>query len=586
MNLLRTFVKRYPWQSLLLVTALLLAGLADGIGLSAMLPLLQIAFNNNTTDAADGAFEPPAENDSEFAARVTEVLTSLGISPTMGILLTIIVAVIAFKNLLIFFSSSRIGYIAANVATELRMDLLRSIVASRWQYFVNQSTGALANSMATEAWRASNAYIYAVKVLVMVIEASVYTGVAVLVSWRATLICFAASAIILGGSHFLVRISHRAGKRQTHAYRSLLSSLTDVLQSVKTFKAMGRVGVAEDVLAFETRQLKRALKREVLGNSALESIQEPMFAVLIAAGMYVALIGFGVEIATVTFLVLVLARLIRQLGKVQKQYQRMMTCESAYWALQETIADARNQAETARGVQSPSLEQGIDLDQVSFAYGDHPILKDVSMHVPANGLTLLIGDSGSGKTTIADLIIGLVEPDEGAVRIDGQRLAEIDLHARRHRIGYVPQDNLLLHDSVLRNVTLGDNSLSEEDAIAALKAADAWEFVSRQPEGIHELVGERGTRLSGGQRQRVMIARALAHHPRLLILDEATSALDPATEAEICRTLAALKQELTVLAVTHQAALGNVADRIYRLNDAGVERVDPESFAMRATATP
>ena len=586
MNLLRTFVKRYPWQSLMLVTALLLAGLADGIGLSAMLPLLQIAFNSDPTGAADDTFGPAVENDSEFAATVTELLTTLGISPTMGILLSIIVTVIAFKNLLIFFSESRIGYIAANIATELRMDLLRSIVASRWQYFVNQSTGALANSMATEAWRASNAYIYAVKVLVLVIEASVYTSVAVLVSWRATLICFAASAIILSGSHFLVRISHRAGKRQTHAYRSLLGRLTDVLQSVKTFKAMGRVGVAEDVLALETRELKRALKREVLGNSALESIQEPMFAVLIAVGIYIALVGFGVEIATVTFLVLVLARLIRQLGKVQKQYQRMMTCESAYWALQETIANAASQAETARGEQAPSLEQGIDLDRVSFAYGDHTILEDVSMHIPASGLTLLIGDSGSGKTTIADLVIGLVQPDAGAVRIDGQSLAEIDLHAWRHRIGYVPQDNLLLHDSVLRNVTLGDDSLSQDDAINALKAADAWEFVSQQPEGIHALVGERGTRLSGGQRQRIMIARALAHHPRLLILDEATSALDPATEAEICRTLAGLKQDLTVLAVTHQAALGNVADRIYRLNNAGVERVDPENFGLRATASP
>ena len=212
-----------------------------------------------------------------------------------------------------------------------------------------------------------------------------------------------------------------------------------------------------------------------------------------------------------------------------------------------------------------ALDQSIEFESVSFAYGEHRILDKVSFSIPAGVITCLVGDSGSGKTTIADLVIGLIQPEAGVIRVDGHDLNALDVHAWRHSIGYVPQENLLLHDSILHNVALGDPSLKREDAETALKLAGAWDFVSRLPDGIDSVVGERGTLLSGGQRQRVMIARALAHHPKLLILDEATSALDPATEAGICATLRSLRGQLTILAVSHQSAMADIADEVYRV---------------------
>ena len=197
----------------------------------------------------------------------------------------------------------------------------------------------------------------------------------------------------------------------------------------------------------------------------------------------------------------------------------------------------RAQAETGTGTERVALDQSIDFESVSFSYGEHRILDKVSFSIPAGVITCLVGDSGSGKTTIADLVIGLIQPESGIIRVDGHDLNALDVHAWRHSIGYVPQENLLLHDSILHNVALGDPSLKREDAEYALKLAGAWDFVSRLPDGIDSVVGERGTLLSGGQRQRVMIARALAHHPKLLILYEATIALDPANEAGICATL-------------------------------------------------
>jgi len=253
-------------------------------------------------------------------------------------------------------------------------------------------------------------------------------------------------------------------------------------------------------------------------------------------------------------------------------HQKMVTSESAYWALDATINQARAEAERGTGSERVALNDGIEFDNVSFAYGEHRVLTDVSLKIPAGVITCLVGDSGSGKTTIADLVIGLMKPQSGEIRVDGRPLGDLDMRSWRHSIGYVPQENLLLHDSIFHNVVLGDPSLTRAQVEAALQVAEAWDFVTRLPNGIDTIVGERGTLLSGGQRQRIMIARALAHQPKLLILDEATSALDPGTEAGICATLRSLRGKLTILAVSHQAAMADIADEVYRVDGGALSR--------------
>ena len=159
-------------------------------------------------------------------------------------------------------------------------------------------------------------------------------------------------------------------------------------------------------------------------------------------------------------------------------------------------------------------------------------------------------------------------------------LSEIDPISWRQRIGYVPQDLLLFHDSILRNVSLGDESIERGQVEQALKDAGAWDFVSSLPDGMDQLVGERGSLLSGGQRQRIAIARALVGGPRLLVLDEATTALDPVTEAAICQTLASLKGRVTILSISHQHAMRRVADVAYELENLGTRLVEDPAVSV------
>ena len=164
-------------------------------------------------------------------------------------------------------------------------------------------------------------------------------------------------------------------------------------------------------------------------------------------------------------------------------------------------------------------------------------------------------------------MIGLVRPQKGEIWIDDLALGVVDINQWRRMIGYVPQETLLLHDSVLINVTLGAKDIAEDDVRNALKAAGAWDFVCSLEQGMHTVVGERGSKISGGQRQRISIARALVNEPKLLILDEATTALDPDTEKAICDTMAKLSGDITIFAISHQKALLEAADIAYRLEN-------------------
>jgi ATP-binding cassette subfamily C protein len=348
---------------------------------------------------------------------------------------------------------------------------------------------------------------------------------------------------------------------------------------VKPLKAMARENLADGVLAAQTLELNAATRRQGVARVARTAIQQPTVAIAIATGTWVGLVVWQLPMATLLALMILLSRVLTNFGKVQTDYQELVTFEAFYWSLRRTLDEAAREVEPMTGSRPPVLEHAIELDHVDFDYAGSPVLRDCSLSIPFGSFVALIGPSGAGKTTVLDLIVGLLRPQGGKVLVDGVDLGALDMRAWRRMIGYVPQENLLLHDTVARNVSLGDDEISAGDIEHALGAAGLGPFVAGLPDGIHTVVGERGARFSGGQRQRVMIARALAHRPRLLVLDEATASLDPATEAELCETLRLLRGEITILAISHQRALVDAADRIYRLEkgfaELEIDRVEP-----------
>ncbi len=563
-----------------MMLALVSAGVVEGLSLTALLPLLQKAIDIPGATAAD-----PASN-SDIGNLVDSALSFVGIPSTIGSLLMVIMLGVLLRSVLILFADRKVGYTVAHVATDLRLSLLRALLSTRWGFFLDQQVGSMTNAAGTEVMRASSAYLQASTAISMAIQAFAYFIVALLVSWKTTLIFMTAASLVLFLLYSLVSKAKRAGRKQTRLLQSLLARLTDSLQSLKAFKAMGRENLADELLSSDTLKLNKALRKQVFSKAALRGIQDPMMSFLVIVGLYLMLVNLKMDLPKVMVLIFLMTRMLSQAGKVQRRYQMMAICESAYWSLQEKISQAQQQQEPPGGEITASLERGIAIEQVDFGYGDEMILKNVSLEIPGRTFTSLVGPSGAGKTTLVDLITGFFQPVKGSVLIDGTPLPEINLQSWRRMIGYVPQDTILLHDSVLTNVTLGEPSLTVEDAEYALRAAGAWDFVENMSDGIHTTVGERGTKLSGGQRQRIAIARALIHRPQLLILDEATSALDPETEASICQTLKELRGQLTILAISHQTALVEVADRVFKISGGSISQVHtpPEKIASEISA--
>jgi len=569
MRFLLTFARRYPVQSSVMVLALLLASLLEGIGLSMMLPLIWITVGAQSGTQHLAAAKSGAA-DSKLGQMVTDVFSALNVEPTIGLLLILIIVVIILNSGMMLLARKQVGYTVAHVATDLRLELLRALMASRWQYFIKQPLGSLSNAMATETSRASSAYLSGVAMATEFLQALVYFAAAFLVSWKATLIALTAGFAIIYLVKRFLRKARRAGNKQTDLLKSLLALLTDTLQSIKPLKAMAREQVSDLLLEKKTKNLNKALQKQILNKEFLSAFQSVLTALFLAVGLYMLLAVWQMSLATVMILAFLVMRLLKRLGKIQEKYQEMIIFESAYWSLRDTIENIKKEQEHAGGDLIPDLKKAIRLSNVNFAYDDQQVLHDVTLTFPKGRITTIFGPSGSGKTTLVDVVTGLLRPQQGEVWLDDLPLAQINLKSWRKMIGYVPQETILLHDTVLNNVTLGERDLSEADAREALRAAGAWKFVNSMPLSMRSIVGERGGKLSGGQRQRIAIARALVHKPKLLILDEATSGLDPESEAAVCDTLQQLRGELTILAISHQSALVKIADLAYRIQDGNI----------------
>ena len=260
---------------------------------------------------------------------------------------------------------------------------------------------------------------------------------------------------------------------------------------------------------------------------------------------------------------------LAQFGQIINMYQR------AYASAERVFGLMDEPARIPEDENAPDLvvdEGRVEYDGVSFGYGldDEPIIEDVSFTVDGGETLALVGPTGAGKSTVLKLLLRLYDVDDGAVEIDGQDIRDVSVSSLRQAMGYVSQDTFLFHGTVKENIAYGTFDATDDEIVAAAKAAEAHEFVENLPDGYDTMVGERGVKLSGGQRQRVAIARAVLRDPDILVLDEATSDVDTETEMLIQRSLDALTEERTTFAIAHRLSTIKDADQILVIEDGRV----------------
>lgn len=547
---------RTDWRRSLLALVCVFAGrFAEIVGFSTLLPVMGIAIRDG-----NGEREP-----TELERLLNGLLARLGLEPNLETLLGLLIVAMAIKAAFSYVAYRQVGYTVALVATRLRQELTDAVVAARWSFHQELPQGSVANAFSSETDRAAQAYARGIDTLADGFRALLFFGLVALTDPDAALAALFCGIIVIAMFTGLIRTARQAGKRQIGLLRSALVRLSDALFSLKPLKAMGQEEAMAAALESEVREMNRAVRDEILSKEALKGLQEPLLVVVMAGAVYLAHRLWAVALNELFGLFLFAFSGFAAANKAQREYQAMAAREHAYEMVRSTIEKAKNAREEALGNAAPILENAIELRNVSLRYGETIVLENTNLVIAAGQITTLIGLSGAGKTSIADLVLGLARPDAGEIRIDSQPLSAIDLARWRAQVGYVPQEISLVADTIAGNISLGDPEIDDRAIQSALEAAGAAGFVSELPDGTATMLLERGARLSGGQRQRIAFARALARRPSLLILDEATTALDPKSEAAICDTVRRLRGEITILAISHQSALVDLADQVVRV---------------------
>ena len=539
-----------PW---VVLVCLIVASLCEGIGFATLVPLL---------GAATGSTNQSLVSDS-----VRGTLHSLGLDSSLGTLIIVLVIGMLLKSVISLYVMRKVGYANAEVANLMRVRLIKQMLGARWSYLLEHPTGRIANAFSGEVGRSQQAYQLAAQFVAEGIQTVVMLLLGLLVSWKLALASIAIGAGTGAAVHFLVGRAKKAGRAQTQLTKELVSLLTDTLDNLKPLKAMG--AQQEFVEFFDRRlhRLRRALRRQVINREALRNGQDALLALCMGVAAYLAIAILSTSLEQVIVIGVILQRTVKGFGRLQGFLQQAVIVELPFKEVETLIAELAANQEDSGGRLQPHFNREISCEGLRFAYGKRPVLNGTNLTVPAGSITVLTGMSGAGKTTLIDLVLGLHRPQSGRILIDGVDLAEIELQAWRTMVGYVPQELILFHASILENLTLSDSDHSEGAVDEALRLAGADEFVSELPDNVQTVVGTKGARLSGGQRQRIALARALIRRPRLLILDEVTSALDPESEREICRNIVELRDRTTVLAVTHRPAFLEIATRVYQIDE-------------------
>jgi ATP-binding cassette subfamily C protein len=552
--------RRLVW----VVTVQVVAALSQGLGLLLLVPLLAVAGVSKTSSTggvvawtrhAFGMIGVPLSLESMLIAYAVVVAIAAGLNAYQQVLST----------------RYRLEFV-----DDLRSRLYGSIARAEWRHLLTVRQSDLLTALTADVVWISQGTVAALALGATSVVIAAQVAVALRISPTMTALAAGTGLVLTVVVWPLVLRSRRLGEELVGHNHTLLASMTGFFDGLKLARAHGLE--ASHVQGFDDAmgRVRRSQIAFAKAQAAANAVQLIVSGIILAVLVDIAINVLGMALAELLVLAFIFTRLVPQITAAQKWVQELAQALPHFDAVTSVIEECDRAAESQSpqpSVRQPrlTLQQGLRFEDVSFAY--HPpdgapadVLRGVTFELPARMTTALVGPSGAGKTTIADLAVGLLVPTSGQVLIDGAALTG-DLVGRwREAVAMVPQEPFLFHDSVRANLLWAQPMADEDELWQALRVAAAEDFVRRLPHGLDTVVGDRGGRMSGGERQRIALARAVLRKPELLVLDEATTSLDADNENAILDALAALHGQMTVLVISHQRTTLRNADRIVRLD--------------------
>ena len=554
------FTKRifqYFKGRLIIVVILLIVGaLCEGTTLLLLLPVLQLAIGG-------------AESQSKILNSLNSMMDKIGFQFTLEIALTLFLLIFIIQSVFYYVLETSVATNIAHIRLWLRDRLYVTIFHSKWSFFLQEKKGTLVSAILVDCEKAGNAIHQYMLLWTIIGTVIVYSSAAFIVSLEFTIIMFTMSSLMFIALKRVTGLGRNIGQTTSEANAEFQSLLNEHFDSARLIKGSGLEDMTGNVMHKNAERLGD-LERSVLSqNAKIKGYSEPIVVGILCVGIYFSISIFRVGLAELVVILFIFFRLFPRVMQINQIYFQTLvfvpSFERVEWLTQK--ANSLREPYVGSGRYFNGIKQGIEFLEICYSYKKgNTVLRNVTLEIKKGATVALVGGSGAGKSTISDLILGLLNPDSGEIYLDGRPLNEYDLLTWRKRIGYVTQEAILLHDTVKNNIIWGANAnLIEADIYRASKLANAHEFIEEFPQGYETMIGDRGVRMSGGQRQRLTLARALARNPELLILDEATSSLDTESEQKVQMAIDGLSHSMSILVIAHRLSTIKTADKIYVL---------------------
>lgn len=493
---------------------------------------------------------------------------------TLAKLCWILLAVFLTKNIALYMKNMVAGIMENRLIRDLRNDLFQHIQSLSLSYFDNQNTAVISSIVLNDVSQVRRAFTVGIqKAVVEPANLLVFATMLFIISWQLSIMAIALIPLAALATTRLGRSLRKRARRTAEQIAGVMSVLQENLRSIRIVKTFVREAREIGRFSHENDRYYHLVFRRITVKNLNAPLTEMIgvtvgIAILWVGGQQV-LLGRGVgpdEFMSFIIFMFAMVQPLRSLSNVNADIQIGLASADRIFGLMDVPAGI---AEKNNAIEITSFNHSIRFDNVTFSYsGDgRPAVHEINIEIKRGEVVALVGASGSGKSTFVDLIPRLYDTTAGSVSLDGHDVRDLKIKALRRLIGVVTQETLLFDTTVRDNILYGDPLASDEQVVAALKAAHAWEFVEQLPQGMETVIGEQGTKLSGGQRQRLAIARALLKNPPILILDEATSALDSESEKRVQDAIDRLVQDRTVIVIAHRLSTIQRADKILVLDD-------------------
>lgn len=537
----------------------LLVGLLDGLGLAMFIPLLGIAsgINANTGD----------EN-SDVINFIVNLFDSVGINLNLVNALLFMVVVFTIKGIFYYLRNVYFIKIRVKSVSLLRLNLIKSLNELSYSGFTKLEAGRIQNTMVGELGKVIGALMSFFVYLQHIIMLATYIFLAFIANWQFAIL------VAIGGS--LSNLFYKYINNYTKEKATLLSSkgnsfnaiLIQILHNFKYLKATNHYQLFSKKLVNNIHEQEK-INLEVGKISSIgESLREPFTIVIITGVIIVQTSYLGESFSSILLSLLLFYRALGHLVSMQNSWNTFLANSSGIDSFETLLSDFKHYQEPLHYQEKIEHIDDISIKNISLSFRGKKAIDNISFSIKKNSSVAFVGESGAGKTTLANIISGLQIPDDGEIIIEGKSLYKTNLNFFRNHLGYITQEAVIFNDSIFNNVTFWQEKSeeNEEKFRKTIEKVSLSEFLNELPEKENTQLGNNGILISGGQKQRISIARELYKDVELLILDEATSALDTETERHIKNNIDLLQGQTTLIIIAHRLSTIKNVDIIYVLD--------------------